>query len=383
MKAALKNIIEKYLYKQTVSRSISFYSNAIRYNASLGEYAEGEGDWLKKWRTLDPKLTPLAYRVFSRYLGPNMDIVPLELCVKLVEPVLTPHNFLDYYSDKNSFDLLFPKGTLPKTFLRNIRGIFYTSDYTPIEKKLVTDYLDRIECKEIIVKPTLSSSGKGVEKFYREGSTFLNKKQEVLSMEYLDKNYNSDSIVQEVFIQHSFFSQFNESSVNSIRIVTYRNSKGIIYVLNSFLRIGAKGNVVDNAHAGGMFVGIDKNGCLGKYVCDQFGRKQTVFNGIDFSTGKFFVPNWDLICEKVVELSQYIIHHDLIAWDAILNSEGIPQILEVNVGGYGGWAFQFTSGPMFGDFTDDVIINAAHRMKTTELKLSFFRKKKCLNCDYL
>lgn len=374
MKRSIKSLIDKYLVKQGRKRSKSFYDNAIQYNPSLKESVKGENEWLEKWRKFDPKLSPMAYRVFSRYIGPSMDIVPLEVCSSICEPVLTPRNFMDYYSDKNSFDLLFPKGTLPQTFLRNIRGRFFNRDYAPIETTKVNEYLNCIDCKELIVKPTLSSSGKGVEKFFRDGSTYVNKKKEILSLEYLNKNYKNDCIIQEVFIQHSFFSQFNETSVNSIRIVTYRDSRGIIHALNSFLRIGAKGSVVDNAHAGGVFVGIDKKGCLGKYVCDQYGQKHTVFNGIDFSTGSFVIPHWNLICDKVEELSMYVIHHDLIAWDAILNAEGNPQILEVNVGGYGGWAFQFTSGPMFGDYTDDVMEYVTQKKEDSELKMSFYRK---------
>lgn len=374
MKKLIKRIVKAYLNKQCRKNCKSFYDNAIRYNSQLKEPAQGEKEWLEKWRQYDPKLSPIAYRVFSRYIGPNMDIVPMEICSLICEPVLTPYNFRDFYSDKNSFDLLFPEGTLPNTFMRKSRGRFLTQNYAPIINQQVDNILNGIDCKELIVKPTLSSSGKGVEKFFRDGSTWVNKKNEILSLEYLNMNYKNDCIVQEAFIQHPFFSQFNESSVNSIRMVSYRDSLGLIHVLNSFLRIGTKGSVVDNAHAGGMFVGVDNEGRLGKYVCDQYGRKQTFFNNIDFSTGSFVIPHWNSICEKVVELSHYIIHHDLIAWDVILDTEGKPHILEVNVGGYGGWAFQFTSGSMFGDYTDDVMKTSIQRMKETDLKMMLIRK---------
>ncbi len=374
IKTIIKNTIDLFLYKQARKISHSFYSNAIHFNPILREPAEGEKEWLEKWRQYDQKLSPMAYRVFSHYIGPNLDIVPLEICSSICEPVLTPHNFMDFYSDKNSFDLLFPAGTLPNTFLRKSRGRYLTQNYAPIINRQVDDILNGIDCKELIVKPTLSSSGKGVEKFFRDGSTWLNKKKEILSLEYLNENYKNDCIVQEAFIQHPFFSQFNESSVNSIRMVSYRDSLGLIHVLNSFLRIGAKGSVVDNAHAGGMFVGVDNKGRLGEYVCDQYGRKQTFFNDINFSTSSFVIPHWNSICEKVIELSHYIIHHDLIAWDVILDTEGKPHILEVNVGGYGGWAFQFTSGPMFGDYTDDVMEYVTRKMTDSELKIMFYRK---------
>ena len=373
-KETLKKAICAYLYKQAKIRSLSFYNNAIKYNPQLKEFAEGEEEWLKKWRQFDSKLTPIAYRVFSRYIGPNMNIVPLEGCWGFCEPLLTPANYIDFYSDKNSFDLLFPEDTLPKTILRKVKGRWFDNNYTPLDNINLDTLISNIEFEEIIVKPALSSSGKGVEKFSKTQGPFINGNKEILNSDFLNKYYCYDCIIQQAFTQHSFFSQFNTSSVNSIRIATYRDSKGMIHPLNSFLRIGALGSVVDNAHAGGMFVGIDKDGVMGEYACDQFGRKSAIFNGIDFSKEEFQIPCWKEIQEKMVSLTKYVIHHDLIQWDAILDENGISHILEVNVGGYGGWAFQFTSGPMFGDYTDDVMGVITENMKNSELKISFYKK---------
>ena len=55
--------------------------------------------------------------------------------------------------------------------------------------------------------------------------------------------------------------QFNSTSVNTLRIVVYRSvTDNNLYVTNSILRIGLKDSVIDNAHAGGVFIGIDNNG---------------------------------------------------------------------------------------------------------------------------
>lgn len=375
VKSFIKKIVNKHLIWQSKKISDSFYSNVIRYNPQLREKAVDEEKWLEKWRQFDSCLSPMAFRIFSRYIGPNMDIVPLEICNSICEPVLTPYNFNFFYSDKNSFDILFPQGTLPKTLLRKIRGKWFDSNYAPITHEIINQYINSFENNDIIVKPSRSSSGKGVEKFSRKNNSYINANGEQLTLSFLDKGYPFNCIIQVAFSQHSFFAKFNPTSVNSIRIVTYRDSAGVIHPLNSFLRIGASGSVVDNAHAGGMFIGVDSGGKLGKYVCDQFGRTSQVFNNIDFSKESFVVPNWKTINNKVIELSQYIIHHDLIAWDAVLDVDGIPHILEVNIGGYGGWAFQFTSGPMFGDYTDDVMKTSLQRMKETELKMMFIRKQ--------
>lgn len=374
VKSFVKNIINQYLIWQSKKISDSFYSNVIRYNPQLREKAVDEEKWLKKWRQYDPKLSPMAYRVFSRYIGPNINIVPLEICSSICEPVLTPHNFMDFYSDKNSLDLIFPQGTLPTVMARNIRGHFMDARYNPIKESQVEVALLESQFDSVIVKPTLSSSGKGVEKFIKSNGALTNKNGQTLKLDYLQKNFKSDYIIQQAFEQHSFFAFFNPSSVNTLRIVSYRDSNGIIQILNSILRIGLAGSVVDNAHAGGMFVGVSKNGVLGKYVCDQYGRTQTVFNNIDFANEEFEVPLWQSIKEKIKELALYVAHHDLIAWDVVVDPEFNPHILELNVGGFSGWLFQFTSGPMFGDYTDDVMDFVTQKAKDSEWKIMFYRK---------
>ena len=83
-------------------------------------------------------------------------------------------------------------------------------------------------------------------------------------------------------------SQFNNTSVNTIRVMTYRSlATNEVVIPNAILRVGAEGKDVDNAHAGGMFCGISANGVLGKYMCDYLGNKKKSFNGVDYSNSDF------------------------------------------------------------------------------------------------
>ncbi len=372
---SIKNGISSFLYHGCVRRANTFYSNAIKYNPILKEPAKHEELWLKKWRVYDSKLSPLAYRVFSRYIGEDLNIVPLEICSGICEQALLPDRFRnDIYSDKNFFDILFPQGTLPQTFLRKIRNNYYDKSFNIIPRNKINDFLNDLNCANLIIKPSLSESGVGVVKFSNINGVYMNNERTVLTIDYLEKNFDYGCIVQESFQQHEFFSNFNPTSVNTIRIASYRTPDGTIKILNSIIRIGSKGSVVDNAHAGGKFIGVKPNGTLCNQLCDQFGRTQAVFNDIDFSQHNFVVPNWDLIQQKVIELSKYVIHHDLMAWDVILDTEGNPHIIELNIGGFSGWLFQFTSGPMFGDYADLIMKSAIKRLyKTAKLKILFIR----------
>lgn len=373
MKKLIKNAIERYLKTQRRTIAMAFYKKSIQYNPDLGKYLVGEEQWLQRWRQYDPRLSPLAFRVFGRYIGSDMDIVPLEICTTL-ESVLTPYNFNNFYSDKNSFDLIFPRGVLPETCFRNIRGRLLDREYNIINSDVVDDLLRSEDIGQVVIKPGLGSSGRGVDFFYKRMGEYVNGDGDKLSIEYLNRHYKENYIIQKAFSQHQFFASLNQTSVNTIRIATYRDDNGIVHPLNSIIRIGSKGSKVDNAHAGGCFIGVKEDGKLQKYACDQEGRIQTNFNDVNFEASDFDVPNWENIKSFVCGLHRYVLHHDLVAWDVALDEHSQPYILELNVGGYGGWVFQFTSGPMFGRYTDDIIKSATKRLSNTQLKAFLIRK---------
>ena len=121
------------------------------------------------------------------------------------------------------------------------------------------------------------------------------------------------------------------------------------------MRIGGKGSVVDNAHAGGCYVGIHSDGSFCKEVLDQFGVKRTVFNGIDFSLGSYVYPNWGKVIEFAKSVGKYVPHHRLIALDIVLDRDNEPHLIEFNIEAYSSWLFQYTIGTAFGEYTDEIL----------------------------
>lgn len=314
---------------------------------------KGEKEWLDKWRVIDRNTLVYSYRIFSRYVGNDLNIVPLEICAKKIEPVLNPFKFYAFYEDKNTFDKLFPKGFLPQTLLRNINGLFYDANYHFVDGKI----LDRIPYQKIIVKPTVGGeSGKNVQVFNREGKIWKNKLGDKLSIEYLISTYGKDFIVQEYLYQNCALGVFNPTSVNTIRIVTYRSIiNDEVAVVNAILRVGAAGKDVDNAHSGGMFCGVFPNGELGKYMCNYLGEKTEIFNGIDYSKNTFVIPYYDKVISFAKDVASQIIHCRLLALDIMIDVNGNPRLIEFNIGGFSAWLFQFTTGSAFGKYTDEIL----------------------------
>lgn len=376
LKRFAKGRLLKHYYNVLTRNYLDYYKKVIACNPEILKVRrEREGEWLQKWRKYDKHLSPLAYRVFSYYIGEDLNIMPMELCVNVVERVLTPSSFSDYYSDKNSLGKIVPKEYFPSVFLRNVRGAFYDGDYFVLDPVSVDKWIDSIPLEKVILKPARLDSGRGIDVFCKTSGGFFNGRKERLNKRYLDANYKQDYLVQECLRQSDFTAQFNPSSVNTIRIATYRDSQGVVHPLKAVLRIGAKGAVVDNSHSGGVACGIGAAGKVGKYVCDIYGNRQRVFNGVDFEKNNLILPNYHEIQQFAVAVSQNVFHHDLVALDVALDLNAKPVLLEINVDGFAGWIFQLLSGTIFGEYTDDVMEYCYNQIKYLEPSISIAVKK--------
>lgn len=346
--------------------------HTMKKNGIPNVEVEGEKKFINKWSKLGSYVDPVYYRCFSKYLGNNENIVSGNLCVEYIEPVLNPLRYRDLYEDKNMFGKILPKEILPKTILRRMNGIFMDEDYNVIDvdESNIFDYFKNI-CS-FIVKPSVDScSGHRVSLFRKENETFINQNNDVFSWEFLNKVYGCDFIIQYCIEQSEYMSQFNPDSINTIRMTTYRSVKdNQVHVTNCIIRIGAKHSVVDNAHSGGRFCGVDQNGVLNKYVCETFGEKLEIFNDIDFKNSNFKIPGYNQIKEFAKSVAAKIPHHRLLALDIALDKNDKPLIVEYNIGGYSYWLFQYSGQVCLDGFTDEIIDYCANCKQYTMKKIS-------------
>ncbi|MDM1457288.1 hypothetical protein HX025_11600 [Myroides odoratimimus] len=320
---------------------------------SLFLIEKGEQEWLDYWSKYEIPISTASYRLFSKYIGNNKNIVPLELFPTLIEPVLTPLEFYYIYNEKNLFNVLFrnDKVGMPKVYLRNIQGTFYNENYHVVGHLEDTLNLILSNNNEVLVlKPTIdSNSGKGVK--------ILNTSELNLdSLLVLLSEYKENYILQEGITQSSYLSQFNKDSVNTIRLMGYRSVKdNVMRFPNAVLRIGKKGSKLDNSAMGGMFCGIDSKGKLGKFVVDYYGNKEDVFNEVNFKDNEYVIPNYDKVIEMAKEIGENVYHSRLVAYDIAIDNFGNPLLIEINVGKFSAYFYQFTSDGVFGEYTEEVL----------------------------
>ena len=314
-----------------------------------------EKEWLKIWKKYDKRVSVHSFRIFSKFIGDDMNIMPLEICANHVEDILTPQEYIGYYSDKNTLNQFIPNKYLPKVFLRNINGIYCGEDYKPIAPEQAITSLNKITDDKLIIKPTKECSGRGVKLLRKEKGHYIDENKQIVDLQYLQNRYKRDFIIQQCVHQCVSLAQFNPTSVNTIRIFTYRNHLGTIYPMHAVLRIGAKGASVDNAHSGGMFCGIDENGKLGKYCCSWLGERKTVFNDCDFANNEYIIPKYEEVKKFSIDIAERIPFQDLVAMDIAIDEHLNPKLIEINVGGFGAWLFQFVVGAVFDPYTEEVM----------------------------
>ena len=307
-----------------------------------GRYAKASFDtkWFDIYNSLNYKNNRLEY------------YIPDDFYYCFVDTYYSDFQSAKIVDDKNMYDMFFNDVKQPKTIARKINGLYLNAAYKPISEEELIDLC--INVGNIIIKKSINSvGGKGVQ--------FWDKHASINELKIIIEGMQ-DFVIQEIIEQHPELSKANESSINTIRIVTFI-FKGEINILSSILRMGVSGMRVDNASSGGLACGIDKNGRLKSYATDI---KAKVYHkhpsGINFD--EIVIPNFDKCIKLVKNLAPRFYNiSKLISWDLSIGKDGEPILIEFNLS-YGDLAIhQTTNGPIFGELTEEVLMDVAENHK--------------------
>lgn len=260
------------------------------------------------------------------------------------------------YVDKGFYDTLFPDVNRPQTIVKNVNG-FYYDDKSSISKEEAIARCSNL--KEAIIKPSvLSCWGVGVQLFHSDNGIIPEKN---MSVNDLFSYYKNSFIVQTKLEQHPDIARLNPTSVNTLRIMSYRKDDEVIF-LYAVIRIGRKGQVVDNETAGGIKADIDLQ--TGRIKGPAFGSP-TEKNMPQTDTGveldNYLIPSFPQVLDFVRDLHLRLPYFRLIGWDISVDPEGKPIMIEWNRAAD---LSQVAHGPAFGDYTEE-ILEIAHKGKNT------------------
>ncbi|PIA81964.1 hypothetical protein BFR04_11705 [Gaetbulibacter sp. 4G1] len=235
--------------------------------------------------------------------------------------------------NKLLFEELLVKNNIPtpKIFFHNSKNKFAYkgSGFEFKNKKELFSFFSKAFNEENVerffCKPTNGRMGQNI--FILDKNTYKNIDDTLVNL-----IFSQELMFQEVIVQHESLNEINKFSVNTLRIVTYKNEEGKVEILSGFIRLGIKGSVLDNAHAGGIVVSFNKEtGKMGQEGLQLIDNGSGVFykhpdTGIIFDS--FQIPCYTQVKKIVIDVAR-LLKFPLLGWDVAITPDG-PVIVEAN-----------------------------------------------------
>lgn len=205
---------------------------------------------------------------------------------------------------------------------------------TTFMKYVKRDWLDGTKCtieefgdfvkkhNKFFVKPICGTGGAGARVICADDHTLE---------ELYDICKNEKLVIEEIIKQHALLGEFNESTLNTVRINTLLCADGTPRVLLAVARFGRSGNVVDNFHGGGVCAVIDVD--TGLIVSEAINRahiRGPLHPDSKKSILGFQYPHWDDIKNAVCDAAQKVPTLRHIGWDVSVTENGDVEFVEGN-----------------------------------------------------
>lgn len=261
-------------------------------------------------------------------------------------------------SDKNFDDIILPMMKHPKSILKNINGYFY-HEGRPISNAEAVEICQNIDIA--IIKPSQGAKGGGIRRI----SIVQGKTSEGESTEELFAKYEKNFIIQECVQQHEQMSALNPTSINTLRIMTYRSGMDV-YVVYAVVRIGRKGQVIDNQSKGGISTMINEDGTLCKYAFGVAGDDMIEKTDSGITLDGYQIPCYQKVLDVVKRAHYRIPFCDIVGWDIAIDSNGDPVLIEWNSRP---GPSQTACGTGLGKYTEKIITEVIQRKNTRKFSL--------------
>ena len=175
-----------------------------------------------------------------------------------------------------------------------------------------------------VKKPINLSFGKGIS---------LVNSSDYKNMRTLFKELMKDApvIIEEQIISDETMASLHPSSLNTVRIITYRDKHDNVYIHLPFIKIGRGGSFVDNGGAGGMFARVDEK--TGVLITDAKDEMNIVYKNhpdTDIEIKGFQIPKWQEMVSLAKQAALAFDKTRYIGFDVALSKDKGPVIVEGN-----------------------------------------------------
>lgn len=325
------------------------------------------------WKQLQGKVNCLYPEVFSRINGiQSLKYIPEDVYYNKVEPILNNRAYAAAYSDKNFYERYLGdyKGLFPQTLLRVINGVLTNEYYTRLSFNDASVLLTGLE-GSYIFKPTTETSGGANVTIIKVAGKQVTVFGKVVNaddfLRMIMSKYSTGCVVQEQITQDIWFDKFNKTSLNTVRLFTYRSVVNEdVHPLHAVLRFGREGSIVDNQASGGLSCGINESGLLNDFAVDKYGNVKVLKDMLGTTVHKA-VPSFSDMCILAKKIAPRYYYQRLLGFDFCLDSGGKVRLLEINCKNLETNFLQMNRGPLFGEYTDEIIEYCSKNRKYIQL----------------
>lgn len=280
-----------------------------------------------------------------------------------IEPVLNNKSYSKAYSNKNNYDNIFEMNLIPKTYFRMIEGVLMDKYYNSMKNDDIFKFLDNYS--NVVIKISNDSGGgKGVG-VYEINDTYFKEviSGKIFTLNNLFQIYGINFICQEAIKNHAFYRKFNESSLNTVRVFTYRSVKDEeIHVLHTILRVGLPGKVIDNQASGGFACGVTSTGLLTGFAVKKDGSVWNKVNNIVLNKEEELYE-YQKIVDKAKNIAKKFQYSRLLGIDLCIDENSNVRLIEVNNVNNEINFYQMCNGPLFGNYTSEILEFTSKRKK--------------------
>lgn len=188
------------------------------------------------------------------------------------------------------------------------------------------EFIGKYQSQKLVFKQVFGCSGETVKVVKIEGENIISGDKAYTPAEFfalLTGMKSSSWIVQEYIEQHPEMKRLNETSVNTLRFVTYHTGDDISVFPVIMMRYGAPGALVDNSS---LAVGVDMNGVVMEYAFDLKSKSRAKCHEAGLK-----VPYFSEAVEMVRHLHSNIPEIFTVGWDICITPDG-PHVIEGNDG---------------------------------------------------
>ena len=215
------------------------------------------------------------------------------------------------------------------------RYFIFREDVFRCGNKLLSDHqvdaiIKEITDERIFVKRFTGGGASGISVFTKvSNGVYVDSDGNSISAKMIREKYKGqDFIFEKQLIQEPILRQFNPDTVNTIRVLTYKER-----IVSAAVRFGGKGSIVDNTAKGGVAVSLDiETGLLGEYGMREYDLKHYLEHPdshIEFKNTH--VTQWTEVRRLVEKALKYFPYYKSVGFDVATTNNG-PVIIEINTG---------------------------------------------------